>query len=512
MSGRTPEESSTSGEDQRGADVAESGSAHDAALTELLSSPLLAGPDPAIVADVRAQDSAEEAREQAALDLEVSAIYEKILTRAPEHDFDPSISRMQRACELLGDPQDTCPVVHITGTNGKTSTARMVEALLAERGLRVGRFTSPHLHDVRERLVIDGEPITAQRFVDTYHEIEPFIEMVDAESRANGGPQLSFFEVFTLMAFAAFASAPVDVMVLEVGMGGRWDATNVANADVAVLTPIARDHERYLGTELTEIAGEKVGIITEGSTVISVHQREEVAPVIAQACAEAGARLVCEGADMHVLDRQVAVGGQFMSLRTPAATYTDILLSLHGAHQAHNALVALAATEALFGGAALSGEVVERAFQSVRSPGRLEVVRTSPTVIVDAAHNPHGVAAVVETLGETFTLSRLVAVVGVLKDKNAEAMLAELEPHVAAVVCTQVFSERAMDASELAEIAREVFDPDLVHVAASLADAIDQAATLAESGGEPAAGTGVLVIGSVYLAAAAREVLGQRKA
>ncbi|WP_083603191.1 bifunctional folylpolyglutamate synthase/dihydrofolate synthase [Bowdeniella nasicola] len=485
--------------------------AHEEALAELLGSSLLAGPDPSIVADVKASDDVAAAEADAIAEAEVAEIYRDILTRNPEHDFDPTIDRVRRACELLDDPQRSAPVVHITGTNGKTSTARMVEALLAEQNLRVGRFTSPHLHNVRERITIDSEPISAAAFVEAYREIEPIIGLVDDESQASGGPRLSFFEVFTLMAFAAFASAPVDVIVLEVGMGGRFDATNVADAAVAVITPIARDHERYLGNELTDIAGEKAGIIKPGCEVVMAAQRDEVAGVIYAAAAQAGARLVAEGEHLSVVDRQVAVGGQFATLATTAATYTDVLISLHGAHQAHNALLALAAVEALFGGRALSGEVVERAMMAVTSPGRLEVVRSSPTVVVDAAHNPHGVAATVATLEETFGFTRLVAVVGVLADKNVEAMLVELEPHVEAVVLTQVMSERALNVAELAEVATDVFGEDRTEVAASLGDAIERAATLAEAEGGPAATTGVLVIGSVYLAAAAREILGKRK-
>lgn len=485
--------------------------AHEAALSDLLTSALVAGPDPSVVAEVKASDDAEQAEVDALAEAEVARIYRDILTRNPEHDFEPTISRVRRAAELLGSPQHDFSAVHITGTNGKTSTARICEALIAERGLRVGRFTSPHLHDVRERITIDGEPISAADFVDVYREIEPILDIVDAESTERGEPRLSFFEVFTLMAIVAFSNAPVDVAVIEVGMGGTFDATNIIDAAVAVLTPIDRDHERYLGTELTQIAGEKAGIIKPGASVISATQREEVEGVILAAAAAAGARLLREGSELFVVDRQVAVGGQFLTLATPAATYADILLSLHGAHQAHNALLALAAVEALFDGESLPGEVVERAMMAVASPGRLEVVRSSPTVVVDAAHNPHGVAATVATLEETFGFTRLVGVLGVLADKNVEAMLVELEPSLDAIVITEVMSERALPATELTELAIEVFGEDRVRLAPSLGDALEQAVTLAESESGPAATTGVIVLGSVYLAAAAREILGKRK-
>lgn len=485
---------------------------HEAALRELVAHSALAGPDPHVVEEVAHQDDVDaQLAEDAAMEGEVAQIYRDILTRNPEHDFEPTIVRVKRALELLGDPQKAYPVIHIAGTNGKTSTARMCEALLAERGLRVGRFTSPHLHDVRERIVIDGEPISATAFVETYREIEAIIEMVDAESLAFGGPKLSFFEVFTLMAFAAFASAPIDVAVIEVGMGGRFDATNAVDPQVAIITPIARDHERYLGDTITQIAGEKAGIIKPGAPVICARQSEDALTVIAEQARKVGVSLLVEGRDMQVVAREVAVGGQFVTLQTPLATYSDIMVSLHGAHQAHNALLALAGVEAFFGSKAQSGEIVERAFMSVRSPGRLEVVSASPTVVVDAAHNPHGVGAVMATLEETFQFTRLVAVVGALADKNVEAMLTEIEPYVQAVVISPINSVRALGVEELANVARQVFDPDDVHVSASLPAAITQAVTIVESGNEPSATTGVIILGSVYLAGAAREVFHRRK-
>lgn len=442
----------------------------------------------------------------------VEEIYREILKRAPEHDVQPSLSRVAAVCELLGDPQRAFRTIHLTGTNGKTSTARMIEGLASAMGLRTGRFTSPHLHTVRERIAIDGAPISPEGFVAAWEDVEPYVAMVDARSQAQGGPRMSFFEVFTVMAFAAFADAPVDVAVIEVGMGGRWDATNVVEGDVAVLTPVSYDHQRWLGSTLREIAGEKVGIIKPGAVVVSAEQREEVSGIIAVAAATAGARLLEEGRDFAVARRDVAVGGQVMTLRTPAATYTEIPLSLHGEHQAHNALLALVAAEVFFGGGALPGEVVEEAFLQARSPGRLEVVRTSPTILVDAGHNPAGMVAVREAIEEAFAFDRLVGVVACMADKDAETMLAELEPLLDEVVITRMQSSRAMDASELYEIAQDVFDPDRAHLAPSLADAIDRAAGLAEAGGGPAGTTGVLVIGSVVLAAEARAMLGRTDA
>lgn len=443
------------------------------------------------------------------IDQRVDEIYRGILTRNPEHDFAPTLDRVRAVLDLMGDPQETFKVIHVTGTNGKTSVARMAESLVRAMGLRTGRFTSPHLVSVRERIAIDGAPITPEAFVAAWEDVEPYIEMVDQRSLAEGGPRLSFFEVFTVMAYAAFADAPVDVAVVEVGMGGTWDATNVVNAEVAVITPIGIDHQTWLGSTRVEIAGEKAGIIKEGATAIVAEQEEDADGVITVAAATAGARLLTEPADVEVIDRQVAVGGQVVTLRTPAATYAEIPLPLHGRHQAHNAALALAAVEAVLGGRALPGDAVEEGFGAATSPGRLEVVRTSPTVLVDAGHNPHGVAVLRDAIEEAFAFETIVAVVAAMADKDVEGVLAELEPFVDEVVCAPMRSDRAMDPVEVAEIARDVFGEDRVHVAGSLPDAIDQAAGIAEADGLPAGTAAVLAVGSVVLAGEVRALFGK---
>lgn len=436
-------------------------------------------------------------------------IYQQIILRAPEHDIDPTMERVEQVMHILGDPQDMYTVVHITGTNGKTSTARMVERLLREMGLRTGRFTSPHLTRANERIAIDGEPISDERFVEAWNDVAPYIAMVDEKQVAAGGSRLSFFEVFTVMALAAFADNPVDVAVVEVGLGGRWDATNVVFGDVAVLTPIARDHERYLGETLVEIAAEKAGIIKHGATVVLASQPEEIEQVVFDAAVEAHARLIREGVDVAVVERAPAVGGQLMSLRGMGGVYTDIFLPLFGEHQAQNALAALVAAEMVAtGGAALPAAVVEAAFGEVSSPGRLEVVRSSPLVIVDGAHNPAGVRAEIAGIEEAFALTRLVAVVGVMADKDVEGILGELEPAVAEVVVTWTGGDRALDPEDLAEIARDVFGEDRVHVASRLDEALDLAVQRAE--GEIDRGSAVLVTGSIMLVAQARVLLGRR--
>ena len=442
---------------------------------------------------------------------EMREVYRGLLDRNPEHDFEYTLDRVQQVCELLGDPQRAYRVVHVAGTNGKTSTSRMVERLLREHGLRTGRFTSPHLTSPTERIAIDGEPVSDARFVELWQDVAPYVHMVDQSSQAAGGPRLSFFEVLTVMAFAAFADAPVDVAVIEVGLGGLLDSTNVVEAEVAVITQIAYDHERWLGYDLVDIAGAKAGIIKEGATVLLAAQREEVDGVVLAAAAAQGAKVLREGLDLEVVERTTAVGGQLLTLRTSAAVYADVFLPLHGPHQAHNALLALAAGEAVLrDSGALSGEVVEAAFADMDSPGRLELVRRSPAVLVDAAHNPAGVEALVEAVQEAFAFERLVGVVGVLQDKDAEQILSGLEPLLDEVVITRSTSSRAQDVDDLAAIAEEVFGPDRVHAVERLDEAVARAAELAEGGtdGTPT-GAGVLVTGSITLAAEVRTLFGR---
>lgn len=442
---------------------------------------------------------------------ELDAVYRSIISRAPEHDIDPTLDRVAQVCELLGDPQKAFRTIHITGTNGKTSTSRMTERLVREHGLRTGRFTSPHLTSVTERIAIDGEPLSAERFIEVWKDVQPYVEMVDTSSQAAGGPKLSFFEVLTVMAFAAFADAPVDVAIIEVGLGGLWDSTNVVDAEIAIIAPVALDHQQWLGETVEEIAAQKAGIVKDGATLVLAQQDPIAEDVIVEIATARGAHIVREGTDIEVAERFAAVGGQLMSLRTPAGLYTEIFMPVYGAHQAHNALLALTATEALVsGGGALDGDIVGAAFQGVDSPGRLEVVRRSPTILVDAAHNAAGARALVDAIEESFDFTRLVGVVGILADKDAETILSLLEPVLAEVVVTQSSSMRSHDVDDLEEIAIDIFGEDRVLSAARLDEAIDVAAGRAETEDliGVGTGTGVLVTGSVILAAEARTLLG----
>ena len=487
-------------------------------LETLLRSPLVVGPDPSVVDDllgteseVKEREPIDELAEQAELDRQVAQIYAKIQERAPEHKVQPSTQRVVDCLDMMGNPQRQYRAVHITGTNGKTSVARMVEALLRERGLRTGRFTSPHLNSVRERISIDGHAISPAGFIQAWEDVASFVELVDAQSAANGGPRMSFFEVFTVMAFAAFADAPVDVAVVEVGMGGQWDATNVIDADVAVLMTVAHDHEKWLGSELTDIAREKVGILSPGATLVSATQESEVEALVREAVARNRATCVRYGDRLEVLDREGAVGGQMISVRTPSAVYEDVPLAMYGKYQAENAAIAIAAVEALFGGGAWSGDVVEHALMATVSPGRMEVIKNSPLVIADAAHNPAGAEATIEALEESFPGTR-VLVFSAMADKDVDGLLSVLEPHFHSVVVTQMNTERAMPIDEIAEIARDVFGDDRVAYEPNVDAAIVFAADVAESANpEEVTTPSVVVMGSVILAAEARAVMGRPK-
>jgi dihydrofolate synthase/folylpolyglutamate synthase len=437
----------------------------------------------------------------------------EILSRRPESSIEPTLERIATLVGLLGDPQRACPVIHITGTNGKTSTARMIDALLRERGLRTGRFTSPHLISMRERICVDGKPLTPERFTALYREILPYIRLADERH----GIPLSFFEVLTGMAFAAFADAPVDVAIVEVGLGGTWDATNVADGAVAVVCPVAIDHTRYLGDTVESIAAEKAGIIKPGSVAVLAQQSVPAAEVLLRRVAEVGATAAREGLEFGVVARELALGGQQLSLRGLHGMYSEVFLPLFGQHQAGNAACALAAVEAFAGvaepdpqgQAALDADLVRQAFAGLRSPGRLEVLRRSPTVIADAAHNPAGMAASVAAVSESFSFSRLVGVLAVSADKDVAGMLDELEPVLSDLVVTRNSSERSMPAGELAELARDILGPDRVQVAARMDDAIEMAVTLADEAPEPdlPGGGGVLITGSVITAGDARLLL-----
>jgi len=494
----------------------------------------------------------------------------EILARRPEHAIEPTLERMSALVSVLGDPQRSYPVIHITGTNGKTSTARMIESLLRARGLRTGLFTSPHLSSIRERIVVDGQPVSAETFVAAYDELAPYLAMVDGQQAT----QLSFFEVLTGMAFAIFADVPVDVAVVEVGLGGTWDATNIADGAVAVVTPISLDHTAYLGGTVEEIATDKAGIIKPGAVAVLAQQPLPAAEALLRRAVTVGASVVREGLEFGVLNRDLAVGGQRLDLRGLRGDYTDIVLPLFGAYQAGNAAVALAAVEAFAAGTPLAGQsadleadqadetagwpaeddgsessapadtgladldddrpvvpparpaadddeppgalgqdLVREGFAQVTSPGRLEVVRRSPVVILDAAHNPAGMEAAMEALTEAFTFAAVIAVLAVSEDKDVAGILDQMEPVISELVVTRNSSDRSMDPDKLGELAASVFGAERVHVARRLDDALEMAVGLADdaSGEDGLTLTGVLVTGSVVTAGDARLLLAPER-
>jgi dihydrofolate synthase/folylpolyglutamate synthase len=444
----------------------------------------------------------------------VESVYAELLGRAPENKMEPRLAPLFRAMDVLGEPNKAYPIIHITGTNGKTSTARMIEAGLRAHGLSTGRYTSPHLSKVTERISLDGAPVSDETFVRIWDEIRPYLEIVDSELTAEGQPRLTYFECLTILAFAVFADQPVNVAIMEVGLGGITDATNVGDGQVSVVTPISLDHTDLLGDTTEDIAYEKAGIIKPGGFLISAAQPVDAAQVLLEKAKEVQVPFRFEGVEFGVESRQVAVGGQMVTVQGIAGRYPDLMVPLHGAHQAENAAVAVAALEAFLGGGEkeLSAEVLQEAFATVTSPGRLEVVRTAPTIIVDAAHNPDGIRVSSEAIHEAFSFSKLVVVVGVLKEKDAEEILRQLKESLgdlAEEFCfTQSNSPRAVPAGELAEIAVDLgFGEENVHIAEKLDDALEWAVERAEAN-EDLAG-GVLVTGSITLVADARILLGR---
>ncbi|WP_026209494.1 bifunctional tetrahydrofolate synthase/dihydrofolate synthase [Corynebacterium caspium] len=461
-----------------------------------------------VIADpVTAEDLQNLARVDAELD-----------TRWPETKIEPSLTRIEMLMDLLGAPHLAYPTIHVAGTNGKTSTVRMIESLLRAFHRRTGRTTSPHLQLVTERIAVDGQPLHPRVFVETWEAIKPYVEMVDAQNEV----PMSKFEVLTAIAYAAFAEAPVDVAVVEVGMGGSWDATNVIDPDITVITPIGFDHMDYLGETLAEIASEKAGIIKArrpsddilkpGEQVAIIAEQDPAAmQIIAARAVEVDAAIARAGAEFGLNSATIAVGGQQLNIRGLAGDYEDIFLPLSGLHQATNAAVALAAVEAFFGaapGRMLDIDTVRQGFAQVSSPGRLERVRTTPTTFIDAAHNPHGIAALGAALARDYSFNRLIGVVAVLEDKDARGILQGLEPHISEIVCTQTLSPRAMAAEDLAEMARDIFGEERVHTEPTLASAVEQAVALAEEA-EIQSGAGILITGSVVTAGEARTLFGK---
>ncbi|CAN2212386.1 FolC Folylpolyglutamate synthase [Candidatus Nanopelagicaceae bacterium] len=432
----------------------------------------------------------------------IDEIEKKLLARWPETRIEPTLERIAALVDVLGSPQLTYPTIHIGGTNGKTTTSRMIDSLLFEMGLRTGRFTSPHLETYLERITINGQNIDPKALIFSYNDIAAYLDLMDSKFEH----PISFFEAMTALAFAAFAEHPIDVGVIEVGMGGEWDATNVVDADVSVIMPINLDHTEYLGETLTEIAQTKAGIIKESGFVVLAQQEPEAAKELLKRAATMGADVAREGVEYSVLSRSLAVGGQLLTIQGASDTYEDIFLPLHGKHQASNAAAALVAVEAFFGDQELDIEAVRAGFANVTSPGRCEVVHRDPTIILDAAHNPHGAAAIAETVQSEFTFDEVIGVVAPMGDKDIHGILLELEQVMDSVIVTRNSSSRSTPVDKLEKIAIEIFGADRVFSDESLEKALDRAIKdtirpLSEDS------VGILVTGSVVTVGEARSYL-----
>lgn len=430
-------------------------------------------------------------------DAEAEEVYAELLTRIGEAAPQPRLEPTRKAVELLGDPQRSAPVIHLTGTNGKTSTARMIEAILRATGLRTGLLTSPHLVTVNERIVVDGVPVSNEALVRNWRDIAPYLAIVDAELAAAGEETLTYFEALTVLAFAIFADAPVDVLVLEVGMGGEWDSTNVADGQVAVFTPIALDHQSRLGNTVAEIAKTKGGIIKPAASVVTAIQPLEALDELRAAAAIDEATMSIELVDFALESSAVAVGGQLITVRGRAATYRDLFLPLYGDHQGQNAAVAIAAVESFLGDGslALDPDVLAEGLALATSPGRLQLIGIEPTVLVDAAHNPHGARALAAAMQEYFDFDELAIVVAVLGDKDAHGIIAELAPVATRFHVTRSQSDRAIPVHDLVEIVAAVVGEDATLEFDDFASAIEGAREWASEGEKRA----VLVTGSITL-------------
>lgn len=385
-------------------------------------------------------------------------VLEKLVARIPENKIRPRLEPTARAASLLGDPQRSYRVIHVTGTNGKTSTTRFIERILREHGLKTGRFTSPHLIKLNERIALDGEPVSDEQLFRIFTDIEPILEFVDEELLAHGESRLTFFEALAVLGFAVFADAPVDVLVLEVGMGGTWDSTNVADGDVAVFTPIGLDHMERLGNTISEIAETKSGIIKSGALVVSSHQEPEALDVIQRVASERAESLKVFGQDFNFSSRELLPNGQRVSITGLADSYGLLEMPVVGQHQAENLAVAIAAVEAFLGGGTkpINFEILRSAVADLSSPGRLQLIPGDPDFLLDGAHNPAGAKVLANALRSDFAQQPLVGLIALLAEKDAVGVLTELSKSFDKLIVTESSSPRAIPAAELAELCSKV--------------------------------------------------------
>ena len=434
----------------------------------------------------------------------LDAIEKALLNRWPETRIAPTLERIAALADVLGSPQLSYPTIHIAGTNGKTTTTRLIDSLCYQLGMRTGRFTSPHLESFLERISINGEPISPEGMIATYNDIALYLDLIDSKM----SNKLSFFESMCALAFVAFAEYPVDVGIFECGMGGEWDSTNVISAAVSVVTPIGFDHMEYLGDTLEKIATTKSGIIKENSFAVLARQDAEVAQILMHKCAQVDATPLREGVEYSVKNRALAVGGQLISISGVYGDYDDLFLPLHGAHQAANAATALAAVEVFAGETQLDETVVREAFANATSPGRCEIIMRNPTVIIDAAHNPHGAQSLRKTMKDEFDFDTIIAVIAPMGDKDVDGILEELEDVVSHVIVSRNSSHRAAPLSDLKSQAASIFGNDRVTAIESLSEALATAIEQARlHNGVHDSNAAVLVAGSVITAGEARGII-----
>lgn len=386
-------------------------------------------------------------------------VFQELMKRVPENKIRPRLEPTKRAAELLGDPQKAYRIIHVTGTNGKTSTTRFIERILREHGLRTGRFTSPHLLKFTERMAIDGEPVSDELLYSVYVEIEPILVMVDQELATSNEAPLTFFEALSVLGFSVFADTPVDVLVLEVGMGGAWDSTNVADGDVAVFTPIGLDHMERLGITISEIAETKSGIIKPGSLVVTSNQVPDARTVLREVASLKAEGLFELGVDFLVDSYEPTATGQRVVVKGLASTYGPYESPIFGIHQSANLAVAVAAVEAFLGGGKLpiADDVLRSAVADLSSPGRLQLIRTEPALLLDGAHNPDGARTLAISLASEFSGKPLVGLLAVLSDKDVAGVLSELGDVLESVVVTESSSNRSLALDSLEKIARNQF-------------------------------------------------------
>jgi dihydrofolate synthase / folylpolyglutamate synthase len=414
-------------------------------------------------------------------------------SRQPESMPEPSLDRIRALADLMADPQLTYPSVHVTGTNGKTTTARLVTALACAHGLTTGTFISPHVTSVTERISVCDQPISHEAFAEEYEHLMPFLERVDGL-----GSPVTYFEALTALAYLWFADKPVALGVFEVGMGGAWDATNLIRSDVAVLCPIGLDHVEYLGPTLEDIAEEKAGIIKEGRTAVVREQRPGALALIERRCKEVEATMLLEGRDFEVTSWSQGVGGQALEVRSLHANYEDLFLPLFGEHAARNAAASVAACETLLG-KPLGDDAVRHTLGAATSPGRLEVVSRRPLVVLDGAHNPDAAAALASALAESFHWNRLHLVMAMFEDKDVETVAGVIAPLADRAYVTVNSSPRSAPAERVATALRKAGLAEVERF-----DSVGEAVAAARETAGP--DDLILVTGSFYTVADARSL------